>query len=108
MRYVSSIQPPPKSPNTTEVGGLTAIRSVKAVQLQEQTVPSVNQQTVQQEAARLEEQQRRGSGGQFVDRRMVCRRVMQLSVLEELRSGVERRRHSQREGDLVDHVDEIV
>ncbi len=107
MRYVSSIPPPAKSPNTRQVGGLTAVRSIKAVQLQEQSVPSVNQQTVQQEAARLEEQQRRSSEGQFVDRRMVCRRVTQLPVLVELRSGVERRRRSQREGDPVDHIDEI-
>jgi hypothetical protein len=27
-------------------------------------------------------------------------------VLEELRSGVERRRHNLREGDLVEHIDE--
>jgi len=106
MRYVSSIPPPAKSPNTTQVGGLTAIRSVKAVQLLEQAVPGVIQQTVQQEAARLEELQRR-SEGQFVDRRKVCRRVTQLPVLVELRSGVERRRRSQREGDPVDHIDEI-
>ena len=106
MRYVSSIPPPPKSPNTRQVGGLTAVRSVKAVQLLEQTVPNVEQQTVQQEAARLAEKQRR-SEGQFVDRRKVCRRVTQLPVLVELRSGVERRRRSQREGDPVDHIDEI-
>ncbi len=106
MRYVSSIPPPVKSPNTRQVGGLTAIRSVKAVQLQEQTVSGVNQQTVQQEAARLEELQRR-SEGQFVDRRKICRRVTQQPVLVELRSGVERRRRSQREGDPVDHIDEI-
>lgn len=106
MRYVSSIPPPTKSPNTRQVGGLTAIRSVKAVQLLEQTVPNVERQAVQQEAVRLAEQQRR-SEGQFVDRRKVCRRVAQMPVLVELRSGVERRRRSQRDGDMVDHIDEI-
>ena len=104
MRYVSSIPPPVKSPNTRQVGGLTAIRSVKAVQLQE---PVVDQRTAQQEAVRLEEERQRRSEGQFVDRRMVCRRVTQRPVLVELRSGIERRRRSQREGDPVDHIDEI-
>jgi hypothetical protein len=104
MRYVSSIPPPPKSPNTRQVGGLTAVRSVKAVQLQE---PNVDQQAVQREAVRLEEERQRRSEGQFPDRRKICRRVTQQPVLVELRSGVERRRRSQREGDPVDHIDEI-
>ena len=104
MRYVSSFPPPVKSPNTRQVGGLTAVRAVKPVQLQE---PNFELQTAQKEAVRLEEERQRRSEGQFVDRRMVCRRVTQRPVLVELRSGMERRRRSQREGDPVDHIDEI-
>ena len=105
MRYVSSIPPATTSPNTRRVGGLTAIYSVKAVQLQEQSVPKVEQQAVHEEAARLAELQRHREA-LFVDRRKVCRRVKHQPVLEELRSGVERRRHNLREGDTVDHIDE--
>ena len=107
MRYVSSIPPATTSPNTRQVGGLTAIHSVKAVQLQEQSVPKVEQQTVHEEAARLAELQRHREV-LFVDRRKVCRRLNHQPVLVELRSGVERRRHNLREGDVVDHIDEVV
>ena len=107
MRFVSSLPPVTTSPNTRQVGGLTAIHSVKAVQLQEQTVPRVEQQTVQQEAARLTEVQRHREA-LFIDRRKVCRRVNHLPVLVELRSGVERRHHNLRADDLVEHIDETV
>lgn len=105
MRFVSSLPPVTTSPNTRQVGGLTAIHSVKAVQLQEQTVPKVEHQTVQQEAARLAELQRHREAPSE-DRRKACRRLKHLPVLVELRSGVERRRHNLRMDDLVDHIDE--
>jgi hypothetical protein len=105
MRYVSSISPVTMSPDTRLVEGVTAVHAVKAVQLQEQAVPKVEQQTVHQEAAGLAELQRHREGG-FVDRRKVCRRVKHQPVLEELRSGVERRHHNLLEGDIADHIDE--
>ena len=107
MRYVSSIPPATTSPNTRQVGGLTAIHAVKAVQLQEQSVPKVEQQAVHEEAARLAELQRHREA-LFVDRRKVCRRVNHQPVLVELRSGVERRRHNLRLDDLIEHIDEVV
>jgi hypothetical protein len=42
------------------------------------------------------------------DRRTYCRRVAQQPILEELRSGVDRRKHSQRGGDIMNHIDEEV
>lgn len=107
MRIVPSLPPVTKSPNTRQVGGLTAIHSVKAVHLPEQSVPNVEHQSVQQEAARLAELQRHHEGP-FEERRKVCRRVKHQPVPEELRSGIERRRHNLREGDVVDHIDEVV
>ncbi|MBU1425639.1 MAG: hypothetical protein KKH12_02465 [Gammaproteobacteria bacterium] len=107
MRIVPSLPPVTKSPNTRQVGGLTAIHSVKAVQLQEQAVPVVEKQPAQQEAARLVEQQRHHEGP-FEDRRKVCRRVAQQAVLVDLRSGLDRRRRNQRGDDLVEHIDETV
>ena len=107
MRIVPSLPPVIKSPNTRQPQGLTSIHSVKPVQLQEQTVPLVGQQSAQQEAARLVEQQRHHEGP-FEDRRKVCRRVAQKKVLVDLRSGLDRRRHNQRGDDMVDHIDETV
>jgi hypothetical protein len=105
MRIVPSLPPVTKSPNTRQVGGLTAIHSVKAVQLPEQSVPNVEHQSAQQEAARLVEHQRHHEGPSE-DRRKVCRRVGKQTVLVDLRSGLDRRRHNQREDDFVDHIDE--
>ena len=105
MRIVPSIPPATKSPNTRQVGGLTAIHSVKPVQLQEQAVTGAGQQFVRQEAARLVEHQRHREGP-FEDRRKVCRRVGQQAVLVDMRSGLDRRRRNQREDDQVDHIDE--
>ena len=44
----------------------------------------------------------------FQERRMYCRRVAHQPIMEELRSGVERRRNRQRGGDMTDHIDEKV
>ncbi len=44
----------------------------------------------------------------FQERRAYCRRVTHQSILEELRSGVERRKNRQRGGDMADHIDEKV
>jgi len=44
----------------------------------------------------------------YGERRTYCRRFEHLPVLEELRSGIDRRQHRQREGDAAEHVDEIV
>ena len=106
MRYVSSIPPAPTSPDTRQVGGLTAIHAVKAVAAVEQTVPNVVPGAPhQQEAAPLFVLPRHRESP-TTDRRKVCRRVSHQTVLVELRSGLERRHHNQRAGDIVEHVDE--
>lgn len=42
------------------------------------------------------------------DRRRVCRRLQRHTILEELRSSLERRRHQQRKSDMQMHIDEKV
>jgi hypothetical protein len=42
------------------------------------------------------------------DRRRVCRRIQHNAVMQELRSGVDRRRHNQRSSDLTTSVDENI
>ena len=40
------------------------------------------------------------------DRRKVCQRFLRQSVLFDSRSGIDRRQHNQREGDIVEHISE--
>ena len=42
------------------------------------------------------------------ERRLVCRRIQHLPVLEELRSSVDRRRHSMGSAEFQLHIDEEV
>lgn len=108
MRYVSSIPPLPTSPNTRQVNALSAIHAVKAVLPPERAVPYVELHTAYQESAVpvIEQPQQRDIPTE--DRRKYCRRVSHLPVLEELRSGIDRRHHNVRDGDVVEHIDEIV
>lgn len=43
-----------------------------------------------------------------IERRRYCRRIRGLPILEELRSCIERRKHSQRGSDPATHIDEEV
>ena len=45
---------------------------------------------------------------QLDERRMYCRRIQHLRLLEELRSSIDRRRRNQRNTDLLEHIDELV
>jgi hypothetical protein len=104
MRYTPSIPPLATSPNTRQVGGLSRIHAVKPVPAADQAVPHVENQALRQVPIPLEQQYQRAES--FEDRRKVCRRVSHQPVLVELRSGLDRRRHNLREGDLVEHIDE--
>ena len=103
MRYVPSIPPATTSPNTRQVRGLSASNAVLPVYPREQPVP-IEPIAVHREAVRqVVQQQQRAEP--FEDRRKTCRRVSHQPVLVELRSGFDRRRHNQRESDIVEHVD---
>ncbi|MBI5918272.1 MAG: hypothetical protein HY849_02705 [Nitrosomonadales bacterium] len=45
---------------------------------------------------------------QAEERRKYCRRILHLPVLEELRSGLDRRHHHIRTSDFAEHIDEEV
>lgn len=45
---------------------------------------------------------------QAEERRKYCRRILHLPVLEELRSGLDRRHHHIRVSDFAEHIDEEV
>ena len=91
---------------TLLVSGVAAIKSPKPVEertlpplltyAHEQQVQTINgtKQPVQRQVARQAE------------RRTVCRRLPHRTILEELRSSIDRRKHQQRRTDLKLHIDE--
>lgn len=105
MRYVTSISSTTTSPNTRQVTGLSATHAVKPVHPREQPAPIIERHAAHREAAQTAEQQRDVLAE---ERRKVCRRVSHQPVLIEFRSGVDRRRHNFRAGDVVEHIDEKV
>lgn len=104
MRYVSSIPPATVDIGGREVKELAGTRAVKPVQPHASEVRVVMQRK-QHESPRKVEQHEWHEVRQE-ERRLACRRVSHLPVLVELRSGVDRRRHNLREGDIVEHIDE--
>jgi len=100
MRYVNSISPVPASPNTRQVKGLSAAHSLTPVH--PHTKPPAYED-------HHENEHQVGSQAPpnvpVEDRRKACRRVSHQPVLIELRSGVDRRHHNLREGDVAEHID---
>lgn len=105
MRYVPSISPTTTSPDTRSVRGLSATHAVKPVHPREQIVSIIEHHAVHRESAQPVEPRRDVAAE---ERRKICRRVSNQSVLVEFRSGVDRRRHNFRAGDVVEHIDEKV
>ncbi len=103
MRYAPSITSTTASPLTRQVRSVSAAKAVKPVSPAEPTAPFVEQIAERQAVRDAVTQQRRAEPQE--DRRKVCRRIGQQPVLEELRSGSERRHNSSRNGDTVDHID---
>ena len=113
MRYVSSIPVVTVSPNTRQVTALSAIQAVKTVHapLMPLTNIELNLEHRSVMIPVVEQQQHRDNpvrDNPVKDRRKFCRRVKHQAVLVELRSGIDRRRHNLRDGDVVEHIDEIV
>jgi hypothetical protein len=108
MRYVSSIPLVSVSPTTRQVNALSAVHGVKAIHAPEQTVPYVELHRAYQESAVPLVEQQHHPVIPTEDRRKYCRRVKHLAVLEELRSGIDRRHQTLLDGDVVEHIDETV
>lgn len=105
MRFVPSVSPVMTSPDTRQVRGLSPVHAVKPVHPLEQPVPYVENNAAHQQAVSPVGRQNQRSELQE-ERRKTCRRIKHQSVLIELRSGVDRRRHNLREGDVAEHIDE--
>jgi hypothetical protein len=104
MQYVPSITSVKAGPVERQVTGLTRINAVKPIREGEPAVQNVENKVSRQEPLPVGAQYQRAEP--FEDRRKVCRRVNHQTVLVELRSGIDRRRHNLRGSDIVEHIDE--
>lgn len=99
-------RPPPiiQSPERGEVKALTAVYEVKPVAEEDRARQETPLHHQDEHLAPRQHQQRRFTQ----DRRIMCRRVLKQAVLIELRSGVDRRKAEQRDGEVRFHIDERV
>ena len=107
MQYISSIPPPTTVPETgLEVQALAGVKHAKPVHART-SPPLVVQPHTRREAHPdiIGEGEKRHDTNVFGERRIYCRRIEHLSILIELRSIIDRRRHNQRVSDMTEHVD---
>lgn len=102
MRFVPSIQITTAGSEARQVKGLSAAYAVKPVYPRPHSTVYV-EPAEHHEAHATDSQNQRSP--LLEDRRKACRRVSHLPVLVELRSGIDRRHHTLREGDVAEHID---
>lgn len=106
MKYVPSLPPPVSGIEDWRAKrALAAVRRARPVQ--PRTLPPlvIQPHRPPHEAAEpVQEIERREPVRE--SRRKYCRRISHQPILEELRSGVERRKNRQRGSDDTDHIDE--
>lgn len=103
MQFVP-VNPAPRSflEDMLEVKRLAALKAAKPVQPRS-LPPLLTYPHAVQPVENPEQERRHAAPGE--DRRKYCRRVQHLPVLVELRSAVERRKHTQRVTDQAEHID---
>lgn len=94
--------------DSLEVKGVAAVQPAKPVQqrtrpplisLAHERTPHTPEEAARQEKRLITQQ---------AERRTICRRVQHFTILQELRSSVDRRRRKQRSTDIQLHIDEEV
>ena len=108
MRYVPSLPPP--FTVVTDRWGIRPTTRVGAVKrVQERSVPPLvfqpHHALPESPPTPLEAIEKRHEAPSGKDRRTYCRRVAHLPILEEFRSGLDRRRHNLRADDMTEHID---
>lgn len=108
MQYVQSL--PPVYTPTSPTGTVTETRAVHAVErVESHRIAEVPLQRLDTQRPALEQAwEPRVFASLENDRRRVCRRLQHEPVLQELRSGLDRRRRNQRRSDLTTAVDENI
>ncbi len=110
MRFVPSLTPPLTAVKEgLKLQALARVKPVKPVQASP-SPPLKAQRHPPPEASgdHTGSPERRYDAHVHGERRTYCRRIEHLPILIELRSGIDRRRHQQRAGDLTEHIDEKV
>lgn len=110
MKIVPSL-PPVVTAEKVDLGveALAPVKAVKPVQPHTPPTLVVQPRTYPRASPdKAEHEERRHNVQVHGERRTYCRRIEQLPMLIELRSGFDRRRHNQREDDIREHVDEQV
>ena len=103
MKYVPSLPPPTTGGvDRYELRPLPRVQGARPVQPRN-LPPLVFQHRLPR---RNKEEERRHDPHPQGERRTYCRRTQHQPVLLELRSGRDRRQHRQRNGDMLDHIDE--
>lgn len=108
MQYVQSL--PPVYTPTSPTGTVTEPRAVPAVNpVEPRATQDIPLQHLDTRRPALEQAwEPRTFASLENDRRKLCRRIRHVSVLEELRSGVDRRHRNQRSTDITTAVDEKI
>lgn len=90
------------------VNGVASVRPATTVT--ERTPPPLTRLAHEQPVpavGKKEQHDKRQTAG-YTERRSVCRRLAPRPLLEELRSSIDRRKHRQRNTDVLMHIDEEV
>jgi hypothetical protein len=101
---------PQQTTGVTESRDVKGVAAVKAaLPVQEHELPSL-QNNAEQTFRIIREvaHQEKRIVSQHEERRRLCRRIRHSSLLEALRSSVDRRRRKQRNTDFLEHIDEEV
>lgn len=89
-----------------DVKGVSAVKPVQHIS--EEALPVlVSEENPSRKAIETTQQEKRVVSQQQ-ERRVFCRRIHFMPLLEELRASIDRRRHKQRNTDLLEHIDEVV
>lgn len=102
MRYVSSIPAATIYVEEREVKRANHVRAIKPISGNERRAPVAEYPRGSYEP--LHEERREV----MVERRKVCRRVSNQTVLIKLRSSIDRRQRNLRQSDIVEHINEKV
>jgi hypothetical protein len=89
-----------------DVKGVSAVKPVQHISAEELPALMSEESATRGETKKVHQEKRIVSQQQ--ERRVFCRRIHYSTILEELRSSIDRRRNRQRNTDLLEYIDEEV
>lgn len=89
-----------------DVKGVSAVKPVQPIP--DEGLPVLlEERSASRKAVEVAQSEKRVVSQQ-VERRVFCRRIYVVTLMDELRSSIDRRRRKQRNTDLLEHIDEVV